>query len=329
MMSKPAADENQGVLASMLAAMTDHPDTELRQRISGRVAEWIRTLRPRLSEEDVEGAIVRQPGTAIEPFSLAGDDLRLATIAVRAAFSRKGAQKRFRVVGAQTLGTHGGLVLTDNLRGYYVERFALAARRRTPWHYWFIAPAWRRADAAGWSGIPGLGGERRMRAVCTLDDRGWTVVLPPMAGCEQADAGTPRSKPWLTGRVLGSKTTIHSLGVRVVVEKASVRLEASTPEVLLRIGTLARRRPWVVLERSDGRSPSTTAEEKIYLRLLPLEQERIVLPTAVAVVSSAAGWLSFGRELAPSLPFADQVAVARHYPVPGGWVTGEFLEAIA
>jgi hypothetical protein len=328
-MSTPAADENQGVLATLLAAMTDHPDTDLRQRISGRVAEWIRSLRPRCSEENVAGAIARQTGTAIEPFSLTGDDLRLATIAVRAAFSRKGAQKRFRVVGAQTLGTHGGLVLTDNLRGYYVERFALAPRRRTPWHYWFIAPAWRRADVAGWSGIPGLGGGQRTRAVCTLDDKGWSVLLPPMAGCGEADAGSPRSKPWLNGRVLGSKTTIHSLGVRVVVEKARVRLEASTPEVLLRIGTLARRRPWMVLERSDANRTSATADEKIYLRLLPLEQERMVLPTAVAVVSSAAGWLSFGRGLAPSLPLVDQVAVARHYPVPDGWVTGEFLEAIA
>jgi hypothetical protein len=328
-MSKPVADQDQGVLATLLAAMADHPDTELRQRISDRVAEWTRSLRPRFSEEDVKGAIARQSGTALEPFSLADDDLRLATIAVRAAFSRKGAQKRFRVVGAQTLGAHGGLVLTDNLRGYYVERFALAARRRTPWHYWFIAPAWRRADGAGWSGTPGLTGKQQMRAVCTLDSKGWSVVLPPIVWREEADAGPARSKPWLNGRVLDSKMTIHSLGVRVVAEKAGVRLEASAPEVLLRIGTLARRRPWIVLERSEGRKPSAAAEEKLYMRLLPLEQERMVLPTAAAVVSSAAGWLSFGRGLAPSLPFADQVAVARHYPVPDGWVTAEFLEAIA
>ena len=319
-------DANQGGLATTLAAAVDHKDLWLRTRLSGRLDEWVASLKPKFTEADVAGALARQPGTEIEPFVLEGDELKIATVAIRAAFSRKCHQTRFRVVSAETIGTHGGVVLTKSLNGFLVERFAHARLRKTPWHFWFIAPAHRRRGDACIGSFSGRQG--RARATCTVTERGWQIVLPESAWSVDsvAESATTRSKTSLAGHLFGTDRSLQSLGLVVGVERGRIVLQPAGPEAMVRLGALAHKRPWVVLENPDD---SGGARRRIYVRLEPLDQERLELPLLNALVSPGTEWLSFGAGFWPALPLEDQVSVGHQFPVPDAWVTPAFLEALA
>ncbi len=309
----------QGALGTILLAIESHPDAALRARLDARLDEWLDEIEPSHSREQVAEALAspHHRGTPLEPFALDEAGRRLATIAVRAAFSRAHRQTRVRIVSCETLGVHGGLVLTNNLRGYYVERFALARRRRTTWKHWYIAPAARPGVRASARSKPGFKAARPLSVACDLTEAGWQIALPASA--------TPT-----TGYLLGTERSIPSLGLRVSHRGGRYVLEPTGPEAMVRLAALALSRPWLVL--SDGNTDDAGGWISVthyYVQLLPMEAVHAQLPLVVATVGASDQWLSVAEGAAPALPFHEQLAVARHYPVPDDWITSEFLEPLS
>ncbi|WP_289084830.1 isocitrate lyase/PEP mutase family protein, partial [uncultured Sulfitobacter sp.] len=67
---------------------------------------------------------------------------KIAAMATRLAFCRLGIGKtRFRIVSRETLGVTGGVVLTDNLRSFFIERYSRGEKRSISDRTWYVAPA--------------------------------------------------------------------------------------------------------------------------------------------------------------------------------------------
>ena len=113
---------------------------QFRAELSKTLIEWVESLDPCYSPTEVAKALQSCHGTEIEPFCLNQEDLEISILLVRAAFSKVYSQSRFRIVSRETLGSEGGCVLTNNLRHFYLERFALGRHRSTPQRYWSFIP---------------------------------------------------------------------------------------------------------------------------------------------------------------------------------------------
>lgn len=77
----------------------------------------------------VEALVRGEKGTELEPFLLSEKDYTLAGLLGAIAFSERVGETRFRILSRDTIGDRGGYILTNNLRGYFAERYVEGTRR--------------------------------------------------------------------------------------------------------------------------------------------------------------------------------------------------------
>ena len=304
----------------VLWAAVRHPDGSIRSHLRQGIARWIATAVPRYSREQVSSFLRSQQGTAIEPFVLDEQDLELAEILVQFAFSELGEQTRFRVVSRETLGTEGGVMLTNNLRAYYVERYAHGFRTKTPAEFGFIAPA----------EMPELGDlpERTQpaTAVCQLEDTGLSITVSGVdwageTGLSKRDLASLFQKH---SRVFAANIPFSDLGLRVAVEGDIVRIRTGSPESLLRASAHMMQGSALVLTPEEA-GPRTRA----FIRLLPPGGDTMVLPVAVTCTSrSMPEWMRLPGAGGIPLTREDRLAIARWFRPHDGWMDKQFLEKL-
>ena len=185
-----AGDAASSELAMALFASLHAPGRKEQQYWLSCLQEWVERLGPLRSQAEIAAALTTIQGTELEPFTLTGRERDLASLFLRAAFSSCLGVSRVRVVSLETLSNQGGAVITNNLRSYYVERFALGHHRRSP--------------KAGWVVAPGVTGLRAPQIKVTgssighIEARsGWPFRLGALAEPteQRRIAATPRTKP--------------------------------------------------------------------------------------------------------------------------------------
>ena len=168
-MKKMPSDANALILTSAFY----HPDGELRKRLRALSDQWVEALKPLFSDGEIREIIARENGTPLEPFVLEKSDQDIAVRMARAAFSEKGGGHRFRVVSRETIGFKGGLVITDNLKHYYAERYARGKYPRNPKAGFSFFPAYTPSSTHSF-----LVRLQKSQAVAEVDENGFNIRLP-------------------------------------------------------------------------------------------------------------------------------------------------------
>jgi hypothetical protein len=304
----------------VLAGAAGHPDAAVRNAIGEVLDEWTASLGPRWTPQDMMDHLQGCAGTVLEPFRLSAKGARMVAYAGTAALSKHAAQTRFRVVSDDTLDGDGGLVLTNNLRSYYVERFAFGYRRRTPRNRWFIIP--KRLTGTAKAGV-----RRPEQAHVTLHDSGFilTVPIPPIVSHLGADVQTATVIVDHHGKPKhGDRSPLTSLTPQVTPGPAgTVTIHSHRPEDLLRFSAILERRPRmrIVLRGTEN------AVGTLNLQLVPDLLDGARVPVICTGIESL--WdttVSMHLSVGSHMPRVTKIALGWWMGLPSPWVTDDLLE---
>jgi hypothetical protein len=263
--------------------------------------DWAESCEPRHPSESVRSALDSCRGTVIEPFRLSPRVKDVVVVLLRAAFSRRHLVTRFRIVSEECLGDLGGAVFTNNLQHYYVERFALGARRRDPSNGWMIAPL---SGRQLFLGTPAS----RIRGAISLKDSGVSIRIEGI--------GSGFHRVFVEGKALAG----GMFGISHVAR--STIIEPARSEAALQL---------LALCSNDSTLRVVPADEAAGLRAFfklrpPGEDGETVLPSMVALnVCDYSGWLSAGGAQARFTP-GPKVLLQEGFPVPMPWIPAALKE---
>jgi len=131
----------QGPLPLILLSAREHPEPQFRERLWSILETWLSSKSPRFDSEKASSMIKNEKGTFMEPFGVGGEDITLASFLLRLALSEEVDVSRFRIVGEDTIGNEGGLVITRHGKSFYSERFALGKNKLKNSYIHFFAPS--------------------------------------------------------------------------------------------------------------------------------------------------------------------------------------------
>lgn len=293
----------------ILLAAFHHPDTATRTALRARVEEAIETARPLHRADAVRAYLEGERGTVIEPFALDATSLDLAVAVARLAFSGRLHHTRLRVVSCETIGTEGGLVLTDNLRSYYAERFVHGRHRVGRDSRCFVAPAVAADEALRSAARSASRGE------IALDGQGVRISVPLVT-----DGQPPAQLARVLqerSRVLGVGQSFARLGIRVECTATMVTLRSGSSEGLLQLLALCERRAVVALDRGTRDGHGAMA----FVRLTPPAEAPTPLPVLLtATASYPSPWIALDRWPEIAMTREERLAVARWIPPHESWV---------
>ena len=247
-MASPS-DYNTEVFRLSLAAGFYHPDPDARRSIRTLLDKWLEKLKPSNDENEIEAIISHEKGTAIEPFVITAEDLECSIFLARAAFSELGGQTRFRIVSRETIGRQGGLVMTNNLRSFYSERYVKGKhchQQQTGWAFIPSAISSTRAE------LPNL-----VDVKISSEHEGFRI-LAPIPECRNDPALFAR-KLQKNSFIEGVSDSISSLGLRIECHDGKVHVMTGSPESMIRMMAHMTRNSTLVLkgEDSDQNMPVT------------------------------------------------------------------------
>jgi hypothetical protein len=286
-----------------------HPETAVRDRLLKVVDQWVDSLEPRYSETQIRGIISNEGGTPLEPFVLDKADVDMAVRMAMAAFSKKVSENRFRIVSRDTIGFKGGLVITNNLKHYYAERYMRGNRRRNPKSGISFFPAY----APSCEEFP-MAKLTKSRAIVETDEKGFIIRLSwPYLGI---DAGLAARALQRHSRILSSDKPFDQLGLRVDVQPRGVEVRTGSPESQIKMA--AHMMNHDVLRLSLGNDYPEAPHAQILLDLPEADSMRL----KTVFMTSEKTWLWI--QDIPVVPIRisknDKLAISRWLPPPLSWI---------
>ena len=313
----------------ILGAAFSHPDTALRERLLVVIGDWIEAGQPRHSAEAVSVHLTSYTGTPLEPFFLSDKRLKAAVCMARIAFSERFGQHRLRIVSQETLGSDGGVVLTDNLQGYYVERYAYGQNRNLSEKTWFIASAEMERSMVG-------NGHRVPEAsvfssTCRISDSGYLLEIPVnhQGSWSKITAVPANLVAALQAHsfVLDTRTPLSKIGIRIEYHAPHLLVQTGSPESLMRVSALMAQHATLVFNGG----PDYQEMGRLYVALDLPQEERTNLKSTITVTQTSpalSSWIGMEVEESPSLSSADKLRIARWIPPHENWMTQEFLDGL-
>jgi hypothetical protein len=306
-------------LPLLLAAAVHHPRREVRHELRRALAEWVNAARPRFTTRQIDITLRNEQGTAIEPFALNRLDRALAAIMARSAFSEQHDQTRFRIVSRETIGSDGGLMITNNLRSYYVERYAYGFRRRSSERFGFIAPA--AMPTPEW-----IADRRRCSALAIVDDQGIRIRVVGFDAATEMGVQPHEITGAITrhGTIQGLTSLPLSRGFRVEIGKTDLSIRTLGSEAMLQLAAHMAQGSTLVL----AAAPSLH-RARLFVRLEPLDGERMPLRCiATATSGSLPRWVEAEAPQGPEIRRQTRVALAQWFRPHENWMDDEMLEAL-
>jgi hypothetical protein len=305
-------------ISLLLLAAVQHPEGEVRRRIRKSLEAWVEEARPRYTSHQIAALLQSQEGTAIEPFVLNRRDRYLAVLLTRLAFSERYHRTRFRVVSRETMGTEGGLMLTNHLRAFYIERYVKGYRRRTPDHFGFVAPAEMPTGerVASWT---------RTEAEAGIDQRGLYIRVGPFDWTKEMGV-EPHRLLWLLMQhsfLKGNAILPLNRGFNLVVDRNQLWVRTLGSESMLQLSAHMSQGSLLALAVS-----STDVRARVFIRLQPLDRERIDLSCIASGTGSLPQWVSVEAERSPAISRDLRVSVARWFRPHESWIDPELLQEL-
>ena len=220
----------QGPLPLLLLSAIDHPSDQVRSRIWKLVKTWITQLEPTIDYKTVEKLIENVSGTSLEPFTVTGDNKKLAAFLVCAAFSKKINKSRFRIVSEQTVGNLGGAVFTKNGSYFYSESFILGTNKLNKSNICFFSPS-TKPLLSKWNNPAAKLLVSDKEAIIEIND-----VLKEIGFKEKENSKFLNDLRH--NSVIGKdKKTLLSLGMDISLENRKIKISSKSPESLIRFSS--------------------------------------------------------------------------------------------
>jgi hypothetical protein len=300
-MVSDSSSSSSWLTACLLIGCYYHPDSAVRSRLNKILEAWLEDLSGAIEPDGIKHIITSQQGTAIEPFSLTDADISCATSIIRAAFSRDSTCERVRIVGRETIGSHGGLVITRNLRSYYCERFVKGKSRQEP--------------KKGVSFLPTLidgylkRSPAKKKAVIRINNRGACIVVDQSISEERLVSLLRLYQDH--SRISNDEKTLAQIGIRIEAVKQQLRLHSGSPESQIRVmGYMADGRGLIL----DPGSSNAEAPV-IVIPLISPDSTQTSVPIITCASDFSCPWIA-PHELPPISDIPDDLIVALGHLIP-------------
>jgi len=320
--------DGQGDLPIVVRAAFLHPDVRVRERVLSSLDRWIAQRRPIHAREEIERALVAVSGTLIEPFVLSDTRFEVAVRVLQAAFCVGSPVKRVRIVSEETFGAEGGWVMTDNLNGYYAERYPLGANRKGARSGSFVAPAEmeRCADNRTMSdfAVASL-------STCFVGGTGFVFRIPVPHWLKWIELDTNhdricrhiRDHSFVGVRI----ASFAALGLTVEYQPPDLLVHTGSPESLLRVSAHMANGDTMVMSPGEPHR-----EHGVYfIQLRPGEEDVAQYVTVWAVTASSPSltrWVRLEHTETVDLPDSDRKAISDWAPPHVDWISQGFFEEL-
>jgi len=288
----------------VVAAGFYHPDPSTKEHLRALLDTWLAGLTPCHSVDTVRTAIAAQRGTFLEPFHLSDEDLACAVFLTRAAFSSASNEQRIRIVSRDTIGTEGGLVLTRNLKSYYVERFPEGKTVGQPKESSAFLPAL----------VPPLGKTGALPTIAELisEDTGFRIRIK-LPG--EPDNAVALARGYQShSRIEGVSENFNRLGLRVEIQRNEVHILTGSPEAMIRMMAHMVGEATLTLESKDDKNHCAL------VRLSIPEEEPVRLKAVIGGKKGFAIWMSVSPPAPIELEASHKLAVCSWLPSPREWL---------
>ena len=293
-MSDP--DYESEVFRLAVAAAFYHPAPDERGVLRTLLDHWLGKLGDLVSSDEIRQLIQTTKGTVIEPFVLTEADLDCAVFLAQAAFSKSGAQTRLRIVSRDTMGGDGGLVFTQNLKSYYVERYAHGSHLPQPKGGWAFVPSMIPDGSAACRRFPS--------AFLHSEDQGFRIVVAmPEAKSNAAQIARQFQQ---CGSIEGVSQSLTQLGLRVECNNREVHVISGSPESMIRIMAHMISEKTLTLKGNTGGGELPT----VVISLRMPEEEPVRLPAVVGLSPGYSSWMSAKVPVPVPLTEAHKLAIA-------------------
>lgn len=298
------------VFCLTVAAGFYHPDLDSRASLRAVLDTWLDELGSAPEHGEIMALLSAEKGSLVEPFTLTNEDRDCAAFLARISFSESVAHTRFRVVGRDTIGNEGGLVITNNLQSFYSERFVHGKNRHR--------------QASGCAFIPSkvpLGGRENpsvINATISAEEEGFRIVVP-IPECRYDQATFARSFQE-NSRIQGAAETFYSLGLRVECHGQDVHVLTGSPESMIRVMAYMVGKSTLIL-KGDPSNP----EIPITLVRLKIPENRPI-PTRALIGSTAtyASWITGDVPSIPALNDEHKLIIATWLRPHSEWIDSIF-----
>ena len=285
--------ETTGPLPLFLHAALRHPEWAVRERLWNKLNSWLDTYGPRHNPEEVESVIRNFRGTPLEPFCLDQANLRAAVFLARLAFTRKEGQTRIRINSLDNPLSRGGMVLTHNLKTYFIERLVSGKYTRSPKTHWVFNPGREPEEAKYPPSLPARGwiGDHGYEAsidVGDLDAAGWdckNISIPDLLN---------------HSHLVGSNHSLIHLGIDAWTVGSRLHIAVARPELMIRLGPqiASPEGIWIILDQH----PEYLESAKISLHLgISEETPKPLTAQVVLGLTDLGGWIHTSCGFAPKV----------------------------
>ncbi len=225
----------RGALPLLFYTFLQHPEASVRQQVQQHLDAWVEEGTPHFSAEAVEQVLQAASGTPLEPFRLDPDNRKVATWLVRIAFSKRYRQTRVVINSTFNPQNKGGLVVTKDLKAFFVERLRFVRKRR------------RKVPPAAWAFHPGRCPDpddvpKPLEAVGLVGERGYEAQLDIPLWLQTAWGSSLFARRPSRPILLATNSRLHhgqSLvdeGIGVSTKGRTLSLVLERPEQVLRLG---------------------------------------------------------------------------------------------
>ena len=256
------------LLALTVASAYYHPNTEFRETLQKRLEGVFKI------KEEIKDLLLKENGSELEPFSLTDEDTNCVSLLCSMAFSKLGRQTRFRVVSRQTLGSDGGLVITSNLKSFYLKRYNKNSGGN---------PYGQPKDS--WSFVPSLIPKRKSEYKTHLipDKDGFIIKskIPESPKGVFACQSSYRQN----GHIENSKISLEKLGLKLEINNWEMSIRSGSPESMIRLMAYMSKGAKLYLKGDDPEIPN------IRIKLEVPQDKRITLESTISSTPSYCNWL--------------------------------------
>ena len=251
------------LLKLVVAAAFYHESAEDRAFLRASLEAWLAQQSGVLDEKEIRTCISSEQGTLLEPFRFTEKDTECAVLLAQIAFCDAVGETRLTLVSRDTIGERGGLVLSNNLKSFYSERYVFGKNRRE--------------QKAGWRFIPnnlkGLGDVKTLsnKAKINYDDDGFTITIPN-PNIDDTDFPEALRSYQKYARIDDNEATFSELGLRVESSHGEIKILTGCPESIIRLmPALLDEKLLILNTKEDERFPT------IIVRLAMPEDEPLAL----------------------------------------------------
>jgi len=257
-------------LALIIASAYYHPNNDLKKSLQKKLT----TLNNSFNYQKVKELLLNEGGTEIEPFSLKKEDIECSAMIASIAFLL--GEKRFRIVSGSNNSIDGGIVITSNLRSFYLKRYNKNSNG-TPYGQ----------PKGGWVFIPSQipKNSKEYKTYLIPDKNGFTIStkLPP----SNTYHSIARSSLERGSRIEGIDGTLDKLGLKFEEKDGILSLRSGSPESVIKLMAHMVNNSKLTLKSSEDKKDIPRVE----ITLAPPEDKRILLKSITYSTPSYCSWL--------------------------------------